>query len=56
VINLINQGTSPIFQEQNGLPPAVRMVEIGEKCRNINEADSTPGFVLLPHFTLPPSL
>jgi len=31
VINLIHQGTSPIVQEQNGLPLVARSVEIGEK-------------------------
>jgi hypothetical protein len=31
VINLIHQGTSPIVQEQNGLPLATHSVEIGEK-------------------------
>jgi hypothetical protein len=33
VINLIHRGTSPIIQEQNGLPLATRSVEIGEKSR-----------------------
>jgi hypothetical protein len=30
-INLIHQGTSPIFQEQNGLLPVHPLVEISEK-------------------------
>ncbi|MBV8611858.1 MAG: hypothetical protein JO034_31000, partial [Singulisphaera sp.] len=33
MINLIHQGTSPIVQEQNGLPLVARSVEIGEKSR-----------------------
>ena len=35
VINLIHQGTSPIVQEQNGLPLVARSVEIGEKSQKI---------------------
>ena len=31
MFNLIYQGTSPIFQEQNGLPLAISLVEISEK-------------------------
>ena len=34
VFNLIDQGTSPIFQAQNGLSPAADEVEIGEESRN----------------------
>jgi hypothetical protein len=37
VINLIHQGTSPIIQEQNGLPLVARSVEIGEKSRYYEE-------------------
>jgi hypothetical protein len=33
VFNLIHQGTSPIFQAQNGLPRVDLVVEIGEKSR-----------------------
>jgi len=35
VFNLIYQGTSPIFQVQIGLHPAVPMVEIGAECRKM---------------------
>ncbi len=31
VFNLIHRGTRPINQEQNGLPPVVRSVEISEE-------------------------
>ncbi|AGA29883.1 hypothetical protein Sinac_5753 [Singulisphaera acidiphila DSM 18658] len=31
VVNLIDQGTTPIFPEQNGLWPVVGLVEVGEK-------------------------
>ena len=36
MINLISQGTSPIFQEQNGLPLVIGLVEIGEKSQSFS--------------------
>jgi hypothetical protein len=35
VFNLIYRGTSPIFQEQNGLPLVIGMVEFGERSQNM---------------------
>ena len=36
VFNLIHRGTRPMNQEQNGLPPVVRLVEISEESQSFS--------------------